>query len=185
QEVLPEEIHGRVDMRDLPFVTIDGEDARDFDDAIYVAPRQRGGWRLVVAIADVSHYVAPGAAIDAEANLRGTSVYFPNRVVPMLPTALSNGICSLNPNVDRLTLYCDMQVSANGRITGFRFGEGVIRSHARLTYEQVGALLEQPDSEHGQWMQGHVAADILTMLHHYHALYHMFKARRDERGAMD
>lgn len=185
QEVSAEEITGRVDMRDLPFVTIDGEDARDFDDAIYVAPRQRGGWRLVVAIADVSHYVKPNTAIDTEANLRGTSVYFPNRVVPMLPTALSNGICSLNPNADRLTLYCDMQVSANGRITGFRFGEGVIRSHARLTYEQVGALLEQPDSEHAQWMQEHVAAEIITMLHHYHGLYQMFKVRRDERGAMD
>lgn len=185
QEVGEEDIVGRVDLRDLPFVTIDGEDARDFDDAIYVAPRNRGGWRLVVAIADVSHYVPPGSVLDQEAERRGTSVYFPNRVVPMLPTALSNGICSLNPNVDRLTLYCDMQISRNGRITGFRFGEGVIRSHGRLTYEQVGALLEAPDSEHAQWMQEHISADIIQMLHHYHALYEKLKERRDERGAMD
>lgn len=184
-EVTEEEIVGRVDMRHMPFVTIDGEDARDFDDAIYVARRKHGGWRLVVAIADVSHYVRPGSSIDQEANLRGTSVYFPNRVVPMLPTALSNGICSLNPNVDRLTLYCDMQISANGRITGFRFGEGVIRSHARLTYEQVGALLEQPESEHAVWMQENIATDIILMLQYYHDMYHKLKARRDERGAMD
>lgn len=184
-EVTEDEILGRVDMRDMPFVTIDGEDARDFDDAIYVARRKHGGWRLVVAIADVSHYVKPSSSIDQEANLRGTSVYFPNRVVPMLPTALSNGICSLNPNVDRLTLYCDMQISANGRVTGFRFGEGVIRSHARLTYEQVGALLEKPESEHATWMQENIAADIILMLQYYHDMYHMLKARRDERGAMD
>jgi len=186
QEVQPEEYEGRVDLRDLPLVTIDGDDARDFDDAIYVASRGKNrGWRLIVAIADVSHYVRPGSALDKEGQLRGTSVYFPNRVVPMLPTALSNGICSLNPNVDRLSLYCDMQVSAKGRITGYRFAEGVIRSHQRLTYDQVGALLEEPETEQAQWLQENSAPEVITMLHHYHELYQAFKARRDERGAID
>jgi len=186
QQVSDEECVGRVDLRDLPLVTIDGDDARDFDDAVYVASRGKNrGWRLIVAIADVSHYVRPGSAIDTEASNRATSVYFPNRVVPMLPTALSNGICSLNPDEDRLTLYCDMQISANGRITGYRFAEGVIRSHQRLTYEQVGALLEQPESEQAQWLRENSAPEIITMLGHYHALYHAFKARRDERGAID
>lgn len=186
QEVTANEYVGRVDLRDLPLVTIDGDDARDFDDAVYVASRGKNrGWRLIVAIADVSHYVRPGSAIDTEANNRATSVYFPNRVVPMLPTALSNGICSLNPEVDRLSLYCDMQISANGRITGYRFAEGVIRSHQRLTYDQVGALLEQPDCEQAQWLRDNSAPEIITMLQHYHALYQAFKARRDERGAID
>ena len=139
-----------MDLRDLPLVTIDGEDARDFDDAVYVERHPRGGWRLIVAIADVSHYVYPGSALDNEAAKRGNSVYFPNRVIPMLPEALSNGLCSLNPHVDRLCLYCDMTISANGRLSGFVFREGVMRSRHRLTYTKVGAMIEDPEPELAQ-----------------------------------
>src|SRR5699024_10589994 len=127
---------GREDLRDLPLVTIDGADARDFDDAVY-ARRTRKGWRLWVAIADVSHYVQPGSALDEEALRRGTSVYFPDHVVPMLPEALSNGLCSLNPDVDRLALVCDMVIDRSGQLQSSRFHAAVIRSHARLRYEQV------------------------------------------------
>src|SRR5690606_37633174 len=146
--VLSQEIKGRVDLRDIPFVTIDGEDARDFDDAVFCTPinlgtenRKRPGWRLLVAIADVSHYVRPGDPIDVDALERGTSVYFPRRVIPMLPEALSNGICSLNPDVDRLVLVCDMVIAGSGKkagqISAYQFYEAVIHSHARCTYTQV------------------------------------------------
>ncbi|MDX1563233.1 MAG: RNB domain-containing ribonuclease, partial [Gammaproteobacteria bacterium] len=122
---------GRVDLRDTPLVTIDGADAKDFDDAVYCEPRGNG-WRLLVAIADVSHYVAPDAPIDREARLRGTSVYFPDRVVPMLPEKLSNGLCSLNPNVDRLCFVCEMRVAANGKVTRSKFFDAIMRSSERL-----------------------------------------------------
>src|SRR5690606_18464291 len=135
----------REDLRELPLVTIDGEDARDFDDAVYCEP-VRGGWRLIVAIADVAYYVEPGSALDEEARHRGTSVYFPNRVLPMLPEALSNGLCSLNPNVDRLCLCCEMKVDAQGKVTRARFFEGLMRSAARLTYTKVAAYLADPQS---------------------------------------
>src|SRR5690606_11551170 len=115
----------RADLRKLAFVTIDGEDARDFDDAVYCEKRLRG-WRLWVAIADVSHYVQPGSALDEEAAVRGNSVYFPEQVVPMLPEALSNGLCSLKPHVDRLAMVCEMELSGSGKLTGFRFYEAVI-----------------------------------------------------------
>ena len=136
----------RVDLRKLPFVTIDGEDARDFDDAVYCEERKGGGWRLWVAIADVSHYVRPGSALDEEATHRGTSVYFPERVVPMLPEALSNGLCSLKPEVDRLAMACEMELSPAGSLTKYEFYEAVIHSHARLTYTQVGEVLEKGSS---------------------------------------
>src|SRR5690606_36609350 len=134
----------------------DGEDARDFDDAVYCEPvnlgtaqRARPGWRLIVAIADVSHYVRPGDALDQDAIERGTSVYFPRRVIPMLPESLSNGLCSLNPDVDRLTLVCDMVIPAGGAragaVTAYQFYNAVIRSHARTTYTQVWESLQQPD----------------------------------------
>ena len=175
----------RVDLRDLPLVTIDDETARDFDDAVYVERRPRGGWRLIVAIADVSHYVSPGSALDREAATRGNSVYFPNRVVPMLPEALSNGLCSLNPHVDRLCLYCDMRISANGRLTGFVFREGVMRSRHRLTYNKVGAIIEEPDSELAQDTVASLDDESLDMIWSFHEMFLALRKRRAERGAID
>ncbi|MFT6339834.1 MAG: ribonuclease R [Alcanivorax sp.] len=175
----------RVDLRDLPLVTIDDETARDFDDAVYVERRPRGGWRLIVAIADVSHYVAPGSALDREAATRGNSVYFPNRVVPMLPEALSNGLCSLNPHVDRLCLYCDMRISANGRLTGFVFREGVMRSRHRLTYNKVGAIIEEPDSQLAQDTVASLDDESLDMIWSFHEMFLALRKRRAERGAID
>ncbi len=175
----------RVDLRDLPLVTIDDETARDFDDAVYVERRPRGGWRLIVAIADVSHYVSPGSALDREAAARGNSVYFPNRVVPMLPEALSNGLCSLNPHVDRLCLYCDMRISANGRLTGFVFREGVMRSRHRLTYNKVGAIIEEPDSQLAQDTVASLDDESLDMIWSFHEMFLALRKRRAERGAID
>ena len=175
----------RVDLRDLPLVTIDDETARDFDDAVYVERRPRGGWRLIVAIADVSHYVSPGSALDREAATRGNSVYFPNRVVPMLPEALSNGLCSLNPHVDRLCLYCDMRISANGRLTGFVFREGVMRSRHRLTYNKVGAIIEEPDSQLAQDTVASLDDESLDMIWSFHEMFLALRRRRAERGAID
>ncbi len=175
----------RVDLRDLPLVTIDDETARDFDDAVYVERRSRGGWRLIVAIADVSHYVSPGSALDREAATRGNSVYFPNRVVPMLPEALSNGLCSLNPHVDRLCLYCDMRISANGRLTGFVFREGVMRSRHRLTYNKVGAIIEEPDSQLAQETVASLDDESLDMIWSFHEMFLALRKRRAERGAID
>ncbi len=131
---------GRLDLRERPFVTIDGADARDFDDAVYCEESDTG-FRLFVAIADVSHYVHKDSAIDKEAVIRGTSVYFPGEVIPMLPEVLSNGLCSLNPKVDRLVMVCEMEVSLNGTIKSYQFHEGIIHSHARLIYDQVDAFL--------------------------------------------
>ena len=135
-EVTDAMTRGKRDLRDLCLVTIDGADARDFDDAVY-AERKKNGWRLVVAIADVSSYVKPGSLLDKEAQHRATSVYFPGRVIPMLPEALSNGLCSLNPDVDRLCLVCDMSINEQGKVVRARFDSAVIRSKARLTYQQV------------------------------------------------
>ncbi|HLU79486.1 MAG TPA: ribonuclease R [Burkholderiaceae bacterium] len=189
--VMGTEIRGRVDLRDVPFVTIDGEDARDFDDAVFCMPinlgtesRRRPGWRLLVAIADVSHYVKPGDPIDVDALERGTSVYFPRRVIPMLPEALSNGICSLNPDVDRLVLVCDMVIAGSGKkagqISAYQFYEAVIHSHARCTYTQVWEALQQP--------KGPAAAalgDLLPHIRDLHELYQLFAKARVERGAID
>ena len=135
-EVRPEDLKGRRDLRALPFVTLDGETAKDFADAVHAVPEGKG-WRLRVAIADVSHYVKPGDAIDQDARERGTSVYFPRRVIPMLPEKLSNGICSLNPDVDRLAMVCDMAITPQGKVARYEFYAAVFRSHARLTYTKV------------------------------------------------
>jgi ribonuclease R len=169
----------REDVRELPLVTIDGEDARDFDDAVYCEPL-KDGWRLLVAIADVGSYVEHGTALDAEAINRATSVYFPNRVLPMLPEALSNGLCSLNPNVDRLCMVCEMRVNAEGKITRSRFFEGVMRSVARLTYTEVAAYLAKPDEKHYP-----LAASVGPQLQALHALYRALYAARLRRGAID
>ena len=133
----------RIDLRHLPFVTIDGEDARDFDDAVYCEPESEGLRKLYVAIADVSHYVSVATALDQEANKRGNSVYFPQYVVPMLPEEISNGLCSLKPNLDRLTLVCEMMLDKNGAVIQYNFFEGLINSHARLTYAQVTEIISQ------------------------------------------
>ncbi|MCP5129197.1 MAG: ribonuclease R [Pseudomonadales bacterium] len=177
-EPLEEDKQNRVDLRKLAFVTIDGEDARDFDDAVYCEKRTLGGWRLWVAIADVSHYVRPGSALDKEAAHRGNSVYFPEKVVPMLPEALSNGLCSLKPAVDRLAMVCEMELSRQGKLTKYTFYEAVIHSHARLTYTQVGEVLEQgshPDVDKRR------VPDLMRL----HALYKVLRAARDKRGAID
>jgi ribonuclease R len=169
----------REDLRELPLVTIDGEDARDYDDAVYCEP-QKDGWRLLVAIADVGSYVDPGSALDAEAINRATSVYFPNRVLPMLPEALSNGLCSLMPKVDRLCLVCEMRINARGKVSRTRFFEGVMRSHARLTYTEVAAYLAKPDAERYP-----SAASVGPQLQALHALFRALYAARIERGALD
>jgi ribonuclease R len=174
----------RVDIRNMRLVTIDDESARDFDDAIYCEPRPRGGYRLVVAIADVSHYVRPGSPLDEEAIQRGNSVYFPDHVVPMLPEKLSNGLCSLNPDVDRLCMVADMTISAAGNISGYTFYQAVMRSHARLTYNKVSAMLEHPDTEQGYKLSAHYA-DLLPHLHNLYDLYKLLRKARTERGAID
>jgi ribonuclease R len=158
-------------------VTIDGEDAKDFDDAVYCEPKG-GGWRLIVAIADVSHYVVPDSAVDREAKLRGTSVYFPDRVVPMLPEILSNGLCSLNPDVDRLCFVCDMNVTTAGKVTESRFYEAVMRSAARLTYTRAMRILD------GKRLQGEDAR-LRKVLDPLHDVYRAFSRARDRRGAID
>ena len=156
---------GRRDLTALPLVTIDGPDARDFDDAVYAERRPQGGWRLVVAIADVAHYVKPGTPLDVEARRRGNSVYLPDRVIPMLPESLSNGICSLVPGERRLALVCDMGISEAGRVSSYDFHEAVIRSHARLTYAEAA---EQPP--------------VLAALFEVHAA---LRSRREDRKALD
>ena len=183
--VTAQDAKGRFDLRDLPLVTIDGEDARDFDDAIHVAKRLRGGWRLIVAIADVAHYVQPGTPLDQEAHQRGTSVYFPSRVIPMLPEKLSNGLCSLNPDVDRLCLCCDMVISSSGVIKSYVFREGVMRSQKRLTYTQVAAFLEQPDSDIAQQLAKEMNAPLQKQLQAFKQLFLALRTQREARGAID
>jgi ribonuclease R len=171
---------GREDLREVPLVTIDGEDARDFDDAVWCGPVRGGGWRLIVAIADVGSYVASGSALDEEAQYRGTSVYFPNRVLPMLPEALSNGLCSINPAVDRLALACEMRVSNRGKVTRARFFEAVMRSAARLTYTRVAAYLANSAAT-GDTEVTAQGAHLVNLYAVFKALY----AARRERGALD
>lgn len=178
EQVAEADKRGREDLRHLPLVTIDGEDARDFDDAVYCAPAGNG-WRVIVAIADVSHYVRPDTALDTEAQNRATSVYFPDWVIPMLPEALSNGLCSLNPQVDRLCMVCDMQVDARGHITRARFYEGLMRSAARLTYTQVGALLA------GEPAARKALDEHVTALRNLHDVYRVLRRARERRGALD
>lgn len=178
-QVLPESYAGREDVRNLPLVTIDGETARDFDDAVYCEPAG-SGFRLVVAIADVSAYVQPGDALDKEALNRSTSVYFPRRVIPMLPEELSNGLCSINPNVERLCMVCDMQITADGDIEKYRFYPSVMVSQARLTYNQVADMLASP--------QGEIAQQYNAVLPHINHLYTLFQTllkARSKRGAID
>ena len=182
-EVLEADKGLRVDLRDLPLVTIDGEDARDFDDAVYCQPASRNGWTLYVAIADVSHYVKPGSELDLEAYQRGNSVYFPGQVVPMLPEKLSNGLCSLQPSVDRLCMVCEMRIDASGKVMRFRFYEAVMHSRARLTYTQVASMIEQRgDTDSGVRKQ---FAHIVDHVDHLHDLYQALRERRDVRGAID
>ncbi|MFP4602437.1 MAG: ribonuclease R [Halochromatium sp.] len=169
----------RTDLRALPLVTIDGADARDFDDAVY-CERKPKGWKLLVCIADVSAYVTPDSALDREAFERGNSVYFPDRVIPMLPEVLSNGLCSLNPNVDRLCMACELYVSRDGKVTRTRFFEGVMRSHARLTYEQVATLLDDSDGALSEQY-----AEVLPHLHELYAMYQALLEARAARGAID
>jgi ribonuclease R len=178
---VPEEaLAGRTDLRHLPFVTIDGEDAKDFDDAVYCIPREKGGWLLSVAIADVSYYVTPHSALDKEAYIRGNSVYFPGRVIPMLPEALSNNLCSLNPNVDRLVMVCEMEIHQSGRIMNSSFCEAVIKSHRRLTYNQVHTMMEKNDARMREQFK-----DVVPYLTHLYDLFHVLKKARTARGAID
>ncbi|MGS2723003.1 ribonuclease R [Porticoccus sp. GXU_MW_L64] len=173
----------RVDLRHLPFVTIDGEDARDFDDAVYCKPGRMGSHTLYVAIADVSHYVPVGSALDKEAWERGNSVYFPEQVVPMLPEKLSNGLCSLNPQVDRLGMVCEMKIAANGEVKKYQFYEAVIHSHARLTYTQVAQMIAQRAEKDSP-----VRKQFTSVVKHIDHLYRLFQvllAARGQRGAID
>ncbi|MCH9770557.1 MAG: ribonuclease R [Gammaproteobacteria bacterium] len=175
-KVQPKQWQGRTDLRELNFVTIDGEDAKDFDDAVFCEPIQKGGWHLYVAIADVAHYVKQGTDLDKEAELRGNSVYFPNRVVPMLPEKLSNGLCSLRPEVERLAIVCKMNIDATGNIKKYEFFESVIRSKARLTYTEVAELLAS-----GQFKYQALTADLKNL----HALYKVLFQQRQIRGAIE
>ncbi|ANS84285.1 ribonuclease R [Vibrio scophthalmi] len=179
-EEVPEEAKaGRVDLRQLPLMTIDGEDARDFDDAVFCEAKKGGGWRLWVAIADVSYYVRPETALDKEAINRGNSVYFPSQVVPMLPEVLSNGLCSLNPQVDRLCMVCEMTISATGKLSSYKHYEGVMNSHARLTYNKVGAVLDGDEELRQRY------APLVPHLEELHKMYKVLKSARDNRGAIE
>ena len=186
EKVRPVDRKNRIDLTDVALVTIDGEDARDFDDAVYCEPAKIGrvksanGWRLVVAIADVSHYVKPGEAIDADAYERATSVYFPRRVIPMLPEKLSNGLCSLNPSENRLAMVCDMLITAAGEIHAYQFFPAVICSHARFTYNEVAAILSNT--------RGSEAAkrkELVPALLNLHEVYRALLKERAKRGAVD
>jgi ribonuclease R len=171
----------RLDLRDVPFVTIDGEDARDFDDAVYAEPIEgRRGWRLLVAIADVSHYVTADSALDRDAYERSTSVYFPRRVIPMLPERLSNGLCSLNPAVDRLVLVCDMVVETDGTVSAYQFFNGVIHSAARLTYTEVFGILSAPEGPTAETRRA-----VVPQLQFLNQVFHALLEARERRGAID
>lgn len=182
-KVRPSDLRYRVDLRDVPLVTIDGEDARDFDDAVYCEPAAVGrgeGFRLIVAIADVSHYVQPGSPLDADAVERSTSVYFPRRVIPMLPEKLSNGLCSLNPQVDRCVLACDMIINARGDIKAYQFYPAVIHSAARLTYTEVAAVLSNTKGP-----EAARRAELMPHLQHLYGVYKALFVARQKRGAID
>ncbi|MGZ5181744.1 MAG: ribonuclease R [Ramlibacter sp.] len=182
-KVRPADRKHRVDLTDVPLVTIDGEDARDFDDAVYCEPAKVGrgkGWRLLVAIADVSHYVETGSPIDIDAYDRATSVYFPRRVIPMLPEKLSNGLCSLNPEVDRLCMVCDMLITANGEIQAYQFYPGVMWSHARFTYNEVAAILANTRGPEAQRRKDRVG-DLINL----HDVFGALLKARQARGAVD
>ena len=186
EKIRPADRRHRIDLTDVPLVTIDGEDARDFDDAVYCEPAKIGrvkspnGWRLVVAIADVSHYVKPGEPLDEDAYERATSVYFPRRVVPMLPEKLSNGLCSLNPDVERLAMVCDMLIGADGEVQAYQFFPALICSHARFTYTEVATILANTRGPEAQRR-----ADLVPHLLHLHEVYRALLKQRAQRGAVD
>ncbi len=184
-DALPKEVHksdlrGRIDLRDIALVTIDSEDARDFDDAVYCEADGRRGWRVLVAIADVDHYVPSGSSLDKEAQKRSTSVYFPRRVIPMLPEALSNELCSLKPAVDRLVMVCDMTVTKQGAVRGYQFYPAVMHSQARLTYNDVWEALSNPSSRAAGRL-----AQLLPRLHELYEVYLAFARARARRGALE
>ncbi len=179
QDVPESAKQGRVDLRKTPLVTIDGEDARDFDDAVY-CQKTKKGWKLLVAIADVSHYVKSETALDDEAKLRSTSVYFPERVIPMLPEILSNGLCSLNPKEDRLCIVAELNIDEHGKLFRSRFFEAVMCSHARLTYTEVAAMLVD-----GNKKLQKKRAKLLPHLQEMYKLYKAMRIAREQRGAMD
>ncbi len=185
-EVKDKDKSGRVDLRSVALLTIDGEDARDYDDAVYCEPRgpssgkggSGSGWRLFVAIADVAHYVDISSPLDVEAYERATSVYFPGRVVPMLPEALSNGLCSINPEVDRLCMVCEMHINQQGEVESYDFKEAVMRSHARLTYTQVAAALEDNSTQI-------IPAEIMPHIINLNEMYQSLDAARRSRGTIE
>ena len=182
-KVMAKDLVDRVDLRDIPLVTIDGEDARDFDDAVYCEPATFGkqkGWRLLVAIADVSYYVDTGSPIDIDAYERATSVYFPRRVIPMLPEKLSNGLCSLNPLVDRLCMVCDMLIDEDGQVFAYQFYQAVMHSHARFTYTDVAAILSNTRGPQAAKYKERVQ-DLI----HLHDVYRSLLKGREKRGAVD
>ncbi|WP_198673641.1 ribonuclease R [Algibacillus agarilyticus] len=195
-KVLEQDKLSRVDYRALPFVTIDGADARDFDDAVYCQPIEQGHWQLLVAIADVSHYVKPDDVLDLEAQTRATSIYCPGKVIPMLPEALSNGLCSLNPHEDRLVLVCDMTINDEGIVIKSTFTEGVIHSHARLTYDQAYGIVARSGASLTEVMSESVMAKIETLvtdsmqaitpqITNLHTLYLKLLNARQLRGAIE
>jgi ribonuclease R len=197
-KVLPKDKKGRIDLTDVPLVTIDGEDARDFDDAVYAEPaviasgsgtsksrsKKPNGWRLLVAIADVSHYVATGSAIDVDAYERATSVYFPRRVIPMLPEKLSNGLCSLNPHVERMCMVCDMLITSDGYLHAYQFYPAVMNSHARFTYNEVAAILTNTKGLEAQ-KRTQENPVLVPQLVHLHDVYRALLSARNQRGAVD
>ena len=184
QEPTDKDIKGRTDLRDIPLITIDGEDARDFDDAVFAEKRSGGNYRVLVAIADVSNYVTPNSPLDKEAYERGTSVYFPHRVIPMLPEVLSNGLCSLNPDVNRLCMVADIKVSRAGKVTGYEFYPAVMNSQARLTYNQVNDYFNDPkDASIPKSLTDN--AEVKKSVDTLHQLYDLLVKKREERHAME
>ncbi len=179
EEIDPEEVKQRTDLRELRFVTIDGEDAKDFDDAVY-CEKQGSGWRLLVAIADVSHYVKENSPLDNEARLRGTSVYFPQRVIPMLPEILSNGLCSLKPEVDRLSFVCEMNIDVRGKVKRSSFYKATIKSHARLTYDEMASIVIEQNKEARKKRNA-----LLEHLDNLYSLYQLLHAERKKKGLID
>jgi ribonuclease R len=178
-EIVPDDIENRKDIRDIPLVTIDGADARDFDDAVY-CEKEGNGWRLLVAIADVSHYVKNKTALDNEARNRGTSVYFPDRVIPMLPEILSNGLCSLKPEVDRYSLVCELNIDAKGKVKRSSFFKGIIQSVARLTYDEMASIVVDKD-KNARKKRG----DLVRHLDHLFQLYQLLHAERRKAGLIE
>jgi len=177
--VSEQDCQGRVDLRHLPLITIDGDDAKDFDDAVYCQPRKNGGWKLYVAIADVSHYVTPGSALDKEAALRGNSVYFPDSVIPMLPEQVSNGLCSLRPHEDRLCMVCEINLDEQGKVTRSKFYPAVMHSKARMTYDKVWAILQGDEQ-----LREHYA-ELVQPIENLHKLYQLRLLQKKRRGAID